>query len=145
MLPALNCACLGALQYWLGYVCNCEASMRKSMCYCFFTRTKQPHTFHTICSNPCATATFKAGSQQLLAIRMANTGTSTVDGDTKQPLGPVDLHCVCSYTCARQENQSGNSLTTNLIGMASKLLTESFFKHMQKVTENSTCTLLVQM
>ena len=31
--------------YWLGYVCKCEASKHKSMCYCFFTRTKRRHTF----------------------------------------------------------------------------------------------------
>ena len=34
----------------------------------FFTRTKQPHTLSTIYSNPCTAATFKSGSQQLLAI-----------------------------------------------------------------------------
>ena len=49
-----------------------------------FTRMKQPYTFPTICRNPCTTATFKAGSQQLLVVQMANTRTSTVDGDTKQ-------------------------------------------------------------
>ena len=36
----------------------------------------KPLTFPTICSNPCAAAMFKTGSQQLLAIQMANTGTS---------------------------------------------------------------------
>ena len=84
VLLALNCACLGTLQYWLGYVCKCEASVHKSTCYCFFTRMKQPCTFPTIFGNPCTTAMFKAGSQQLLAVQIANTGTSTVDGDMEQ-------------------------------------------------------------
>ena len=56
------------IQYWLGYTCKCEASTRKSTCYCFFIRTKRPCTFPTIHSNPCTTATFKAGGQQLLTI-----------------------------------------------------------------------------
>ena len=71
----------GCLQYWLGYACKCEASARRSTCYCFLTRTKQPHTSPTICSNPCPTAMFKIRSQ---AVRMVNNGTSTVDGDTEQ-------------------------------------------------------------
>ena len=54
------------------------------MCYCFFTRMKQPHTLPTICNNPCTRTTFKAGSQQLLATQMANTLTNTVDRDTEQ-------------------------------------------------------------
>ena len=32
VLLALNCARLGALQYWLGYICKCEASVHKSTC-----------------------------------------------------------------------------------------------------------------
>ena len=40
----------------------------------FFHKNKQPHSFPTIYSNP----TFKNRSQQILAGRMANTGTSTV-------------------------------------------------------------------
>ena len=32
---AWNCARLGALQYWLGYICKCKASAYKSTCYCF--------------------------------------------------------------------------------------------------------------
>ena len=35
VLLAWNCACLSALQYWLGYVCKCKASAYKSTCYCF--------------------------------------------------------------------------------------------------------------
>ena len=96
VLLALNCACLGALQYWLGYVCKCETSARRSTCY-------KDETI-TICSNPCTTAMFKVGSQQLLAIRRANTGTSTVDGDTEQHFRarePCTMHCMCSYTCTK--------------------------------------------
>ena len=97
VLLALNCLCLGALQYWLGYVCKCEASTCKSMCYCFFTRMKQPCTFPMICRNPCATATFKSGNQQLLAVRMANKGTSTLDGDTEQLFGASGPHSYSSH------------------------------------------------
>lgn len=54
--------------------CKCKASMCKSTCFCFFTRTKQPHTSQqSAATGPCATATFKAESQHLLAIQMANT------------------------------------------------------------------------
>ena len=106
VLLALNCACLGALQYWLGYVCKCEASVHKSTCYCFFTRMKQPRTFPTICSNPCTTAMFKAGSQQLLAVRIANTRTSTVDGDIwNNFFRPADL--VPCIACAPTHVQKG--------------------------------------
>ena len=104
VLLALNCACLGALQYWLGYVCKCEASVHKSMCNCFFTRMKQPRTFPTICCNSCTIAMFKAGSQQLLAVQIANTGNSTVDGDMEQLFRasrPRTMHCMCSYTCTK--------------------------------------------
>ena len=39
-------------------------------------------------------ATFKTESQQLLAVLMANTGTSTVDGDTEQLFrGQRTLYC----------------------------------------------------
>ena len=41
----------------------------------FFHKNKQPCSFPTIYSNP----TFKTRSQQILASRMANTRTSTVD------------------------------------------------------------------
>ena len=101
VLLALYCACLGALQYRLDYIYKCEASTHKSTCYWFFARTKQPHTFPMICSNPCATAMFKASSQQLQAIRMANTGTSTVDmrpGTTFLDHRPHTMHQMCSYT-----------------------------------------------
>ena len=70
----------------------------------FFTSTKQRCTFPKICSNPCPTATFKTGSQQLLGVRMANTGTSTVDGDMEQLFWasrPLTMHCMCSYACAK--------------------------------------------
>ena len=46
-------------------------------------------------------------SQQLLAIQMANTGTSTVDGDTKQLFWasrPCIMHCICSNTRAKASN-----------------------------------------
>ena len=46
----------------------------------------QPRTSTTICSNQCATAT-----ELILTIQMANTGTTTVDGDTEQLFRPVDL------------------------------------------------------
>ena len=61
-----------------------------------------PHDMHA--AIPCTTAMFKARSQQLLAVRMANTGTSTVDGDTEQLFRasePGTMHCVCSYACAK--------------------------------------------
>ena len=69
----------------------------------FFTRRKQPCTFLTIHSNPCANAMFKAGSQQLLDVQIANTGISTVDGDTKQLFwasGPPTMQYMCCYACA---------------------------------------------
>ena len=31
----VNCAHLGDLQYWFGYVCNSKASASNSTCYCF--------------------------------------------------------------------------------------------------------------
>ena len=71
--------------------------MKIHMQLVFFTRVKQPRTFPTICSNLCATATFKAGCQQLPAVWRANTWTSRVDGDTEQLFGPADL--VSCITC----------------------------------------------
>ena len=58
----------------------------------FVHKDETTHTFPSICSNPCATATFKAGSQQLLAVRMVNNGTS--DSRWRHGInvfGPVDL------------------------------------------------------
>ena len=80
---ALHCARLGDLQYWL-HLQMWSKHMQIPMLL-FFSRMKQPHSFPTptICSNPCATAMFKTGSHELLVVRMANTGTSKVDGDTK--------------------------------------------------------------
>ena len=63
-------------------------SVRKSTCYCFFTRVKQLCTFPTIFGNPS----------------MANTGNSTVDGDMEQLFsasGPLSMHHMCSYACAK--------------------------------------------
>ena len=62
-----------AVLAWLH--CKCKASARKSTCFCFFTRMKQLHTSQqSAATGPCATATFKAESQHLLAIQMTNTG-----------------------------------------------------------------------
>ena len=65
----------------------------------FLPRTKQPHTFPTICSN-----LFKAGSQQLLAIWMVNTRTSTLRGDTEQLFWASGPCIMCSYACAKAFN-----------------------------------------
>ena len=73
----------------------------------FFTRTKQPRTFPTICSNLCATGTFKAGCQQLPAVPRANTRTSRVDGDTEQIFRTADLVLYALhvfYTCTKAFN-----------------------------------------
>jgi len=48
--------------------------------------------------------TFKARSHQLLAVRMTNTGASTVDEDTEQLFRTswsCTMHCVYSYGCAK--------------------------------------------
>ena len=107
VLLALNCARQGSLECWLGYICKCEASGHKSTCYCFFfTRTKQPRTFPTICSNPCTTAVFKARSQQLATDRSNGQHWdqySSQDGDMKQLLwdsGPVP--CIASVSTHAQ-------------------------------------------
>ena len=55
-------------------------------------------------SNPCTSAALKARSQQLLAVQMANTGASTVDGDTEQLFqasGPRTMHSMCSCACTK--------------------------------------------
>ena len=60
---------------------------------------------HDMQQFPCATATFKVGSQQLLAIQMANNGASTLDKDMEQLFQASEPHtmpCTCSYTCARK-------------------------------------------
>ena len=72
-------ACL-CLQVWSKY-----AQIHMLLYFFFFykneTTTHLPHDMQ----QSCAMATFKCGSQQLLAIWMADTGTSTVDGDTEHP------------------------------------------------------------
>ena len=90
VLMAINFACLGALQYWLSYICKCKASVRKFRCHFFHKATHLPHNIH-------GASTFKTGNQQLLAVWMANAGISTVDGDMEQFFGPADL--VPSITC----------------------------------------------
>ena len=63
----------------------------------------------TRCNNSCATAVFKVRSQQLLAVWIASTGTSTVDGSRKHKTtfsGKVyrpsihALHVYCAYAKA---------------------------------------------
>ena len=47
------------------------------------TVSSQRRNNYAVCSNLCAEAMIKARRKQLLAIPMANTGTSTVIGDTE--------------------------------------------------------------
>ena len=69
-------ACL-CLQVWSKYVCtNPHATVF------YFKNKTTTHLPHDM-QQSCTMATFKCGSQQLLAIWMAHTGTSTVDGDTE--------------------------------------------------------------
>ena len=93
---------------------KCEASTWKSTCYCFSITMKQPHTFPTLCSNPCATATLKVESQQLPAVWMTNTGTrqemgQTVDRDTGQLFQasrPCTIHhIIFMFLCMRKSFQ----------------------------------------
>ena len=98
----LNCAHLDALQYWLGYICKCEASAHKSTWY--ITRTKQLCTSPMICSIPYAATTFKTRRQQL---------TGHLNGQhwdqysrwrhrtTFWANGPHTMHHMCSYTCTK--------------------------------------------
>ena len=60
VLLAWNCACLSALQYWLGYVCKCKASAYKSMCYCF-SRGQNNHAPSLVSQSK----TLRAGSVRL--------------------------------------------------------------------------------
>ena len=69
VLLALNFARLGVLQYLLGYASTCK------VCVCanphatiFFHKDKTTAHLPMICSNPWATAKFKAESQQSLAV-----------------------------------------------------------------------------
>ena len=68
-------ACL-CLQVWSKY-----AQIHMLLLF-FFKNETTTHLPHDV-QQSCAMATFKCGSQQLLAIWMADTGTSTVDGDTE--------------------------------------------------------------
>ena len=68
VLLALNFARLGALQYLLGYASTCKVCVCKSTCYYFFHKDKTTAHLPMICSNPWATAKFKAESQQSLAV-----------------------------------------------------------------------------
>ena len=69
-------------------------SKRVQICVLLFPH-KDETTMHapspTICSNPRATATFNAGTQQLLAVRME---TSTVEGDTEQYIQADLVSCI---------------------------------------------------
>ena len=97
VLLALNCACLGACSTGLATLASARQVHENPHATVFLTRTKQPRTFPTICSNLCATGTFKAGCQQLPAVPRANTRTSRVDGDTEQIFRTADL--VLCITC----------------------------------------------
>ena len=78
--------------------CGSSCASGDPLATVFFTRMKQPRTF------PPQLAAIHVQSQQLLGIPMANTETSSVDGDTKQlfgATGPRNRHWMCSYTCVK--------------------------------------------
>ena len=71
--------------------CSLDPRATVYLFVCFFLflffsqgQKKQTHIFPTICSNPWATPTFKAQKPAvILAVQTANTGSTTVDGDTE--------------------------------------------------------------
>ena len=56
-----NYACLGSLQYWLGYIGKCETNARINPRATVFSQGQNYNLMHllTMCHNPWATATFK--------------------------------------------------------------------------------------
>lgn len=95
----------------------CKVTVPGPTCFSSFIVMKHPGTLCYIisyvtmrCNNSCATAAFKTRSQQLLAIWMAITSASIVDGDMKQLTfcGKVDLlsmQCMCTMRCVFSTNR----------------------------------------
>ena len=73
VLLALNCAHLGKLQYWLGCTCKREASKHTQIHMLLFFHKDETTTHLPYDMQQSMCYTFKAGSQQLLAIQVANT------------------------------------------------------------------------